>query len=254
MNSYNRRHQEILSYLEQDGQVSVQKLSELLKVSLVTIRKDLSFLEEKGYLYRTHGGASKKPRYAFEKNVSDKELINVAQKKSIVKKALKYIKNNDFLILGSGTTIHYLARIIDRFDNLTVLTSSLGVSLELCKTANVHAIQLGGEVRKSSTSTIGAFAESILKDFSCNKLFLGVDGIDVEFGISTSNAAEAHLNRIMIEQAEQVFVLADSSKINKKGFGKICHIKHIDYLITDSNIDNEDLKRIEEAGVNVVVA
>lgn len=254
MIALNERHQNILSYLEKNKYASVQDLSDLMEVSLVTIRKDLTFLENEGYLYRTHGGASKKSRYAFEENVVKKETINVKQKQQIAKKALEYIKENDFIILASGTTIHYLARILEEYKNITVLTSSLRASIELSRASNVNVIQLGGDLRKSSASVIGAAAEDMLREFSCTKLFLGVDGIDTTFGVSTSNAAEAHLNRVMIEQADTVYVLADSSKVNKRGFGKICGLDKVNSFITDNQIEKEDLEHLEEAGVNVVIA
>lgn len=248
------RHENILSYLDKNKYASVQDLSKLMEVSLVTIRKDLTLLEMEGYLYRTHGGASKKSRYAFEENVVKKEKINVKQKQQIAKKTLEYIKENDFIILASGTTIHYLARILDGHKNITVLTASLRAAIELSRANNINVIQLGGDLRKSSASVIGGAAEYMLREFSCTKLFLGIDGIDTKFGISTSNAAEAHLNRIMIEQADTVYVLGDSSKVNKRGFGKICGLEKVHTFITDSGIEKEDLEHLEEAGVNVIIA
>lgn len=246
------RHNEILHELDKKGYVLVQELCERLNVSSVTIRKDLNYLEGLGLLFRNHGGASKHVRYAYEKNVDEKENINVEAKQSIAKAALKLIQENDCIILASGTTMHYLARMLVNFGHLTVLTSSLRVALELCNNPNINIIQLGGEVRKSSTSIVGSISETILSQFSCNKLFLGVDGIDMEFGISTSNAAEAHLNQLMIECSDKVMILADSSKLNKKGFGKIASLEKIDYLITDESILDEDKQKLEEAGVNVI--
>lgn len=254
MLTLNERHQNIIEYLEKHKYASVQDLSSLMEVSLVTIRKDLTFLETEGYLYRTHGGASKKSRYAFEENVVKKEAINVKQKQQIAKKALEYIKENDFIILASGTTIHYLARILDGHKSITVLNASLRAAIELSRSNNINVIQLGGELRKSSASVIGATAEDMLREFSCTKLFLGIDGIDTAFGISTSNAAEAHLNRIMIEQADTVYVLGDSSKVNKRGFGRICGLEQVNTFITDKGIEQEELERLEEAGVNVIIA
>lgn len=247
------RHDEILKELDEKGHVLVQDLCEKLNVSSVTIRKDLNYLESLGLLFRNHGGASKQVRYAYEKNVDEKENINVEAKQVIAKAALALIQENDCIILASGTTMHYLARMLMNFGPLTVLTSSLRVAIELCNNPHINIIQLGGEVRKSSTSIVGSISEGILKQFSCNKLFLGVDGIDLEFGISTSNAAEAHLNQIMIECADQTVILADSSKLNKKGFGKIASLDKIDYLVTDSGISNEDRVGLEEVGVNVIV-
>ncbi len=254
MEILNERHQSILKYLNNHKFASVQALSELAKVSLVTIRKDLTLLENGGYLYRTHGGASKKSRYAFEENVAKKENINTYEKKVIAKKALEYINDGDFIILASGTTIHYLARIIKDTKNLTILTSSLRVALELSQFENINVIQLGGKVRRSSLSIIGATTENMLRNFSCTKLFLGVDGIDADFGVSTSNADEAHINNVMIEQADTVYVLADSSKVGKRGFGRISGLENINAFITDKGIEKEDLENIEKAGVDVILA
>lgn len=246
------RHNEILHELDKKDYVLVQELCEKYNVSSVTIRKDLNYLESLGLLFRNHGGASKHVRYAYEKNVDEKETINVEAKQSIAKAALKMIEENDCIILASGTTMHYLARMLVNFGRLTVLTSSLRVALELCNNPNINIIQLGGEVRKSSTSIVGSISETILSQFSCNKLFLGVDGIDMDFGISTSNAAEAHLNQLMIECSDKVMILADSSKLNKKGFGKIASLDKIDYLITDEGILAEDKKNLEEMGLSVI--
>ena len=246
------RHNSILHELDKKDYVLVQELCEKYNVSSVTIRKDLNYLESLGLLFRNHGGASKHVRYAYEKNVDEKENINVEAKQSIAKAALKLIEENDCIILASGTTMHYLARMLVNFGRLTVLTSSLRVALELCNNPNINIIQLGGEVRKSSTSIVGSISETILAQFSCNKLFLGVDGIDMDFGISTSNAAEAHLNQLMIECSDKVMILADSSKLNKKGFGKIASLDKVDYLITDEGILAEDKKNLEEMGLSVI--
>ncbi|MFV7236502.1 MULTISPECIES: DeoR/GlpR family DNA-binding transcription regulator [Flavobacterium] len=254
MTIINRRQEDILKELNQKGYVNVVDLCEIHNVSTVTIRKDLNFLENEKLLHRTHGGASKQPIYAFERDVNDKEGLQVEQKKQIAKEALKYIDNNDYVILGSGSNIHYLSRIITGFQKLTVLTPSLRVSLELSKETKIDTIQLGGDVRNSSTSVVGPIAEATLSQFSCNKLFLGADGIHLDFGLSTSNSLEAHLNQAMIDVSEKIIVLADSTKMNIKGFGKICNLDKIDVLITDSGIDPETKTKLEEIGIYVVVA
>lgn len=147
-----------------------------------------------------------------------------------------------------------MSQIIKGFRKLTVLTPSLKVSLALCKELSIDTIQLGGDIRNNSTSAVGPIAESILGQFSCSKLFLGADGVDLEFGLSTSNALEAHLNQAMIDVAKKVIVLADSTKMNIRGFGRICNLNRIDVLITDSGIDNETKAKLEELGIDVVVA
>lgn len=254
MDGINQRQMQIITELNQKGFVRGLELGEKLGVSAVTIRKDLSFLEKKGLLFRTHGGASLQSLYAFERNVQEKEQLQVEQKRSIAASALEYINNNDYLIFASGTTIHYLSRMLGEFDKLTVLTSSLYVAVELSSNAAIDVIQLGGNVRKSSKSIVGPMAEQMLAEFSCNTLFLGADGIDLEFGITTSNAQEAHLNQRMIANAEKVILLSDSSKIGKRSFGKIGAIEDIDVLITDSNLKKKDKKQLEALGVDVILA
>ena len=239
----NRRQQLIIDELDEHNFTKVNELCEKLNVSAVTIRKDLQYLENTGVLYRTHGGAIKQPLYAFEKNINEKEFVQVMKKQKIAKAALKFVNDQDFIILASGTTVYYLAKIISGYEKLTIITSSLSVS-----------IQLGGNLRKSSISVIGSLAESELKKFSCNKLFLGIDGIDLDFGLSTSNSTEAHLNKVMIEQSEKVIVLADSTKINKRGFGQICSLDKVDVLITDNDITEKDLTTLEDNGIEVIVA
>jgi DeoR family transcriptional regulator of aga operon len=250
----NKRQEDILKELDKKGHVNVADLCEILNVSTVTIRKDLNFLENENLLHRTHGGASKQPIYAFERNISDKEGLQVEQKKQIAQEALKYINNFDYIILGSGSNIHYLSQIISGFQKLTVITPSLKVSMELSNEANVDTIQLGGDIRKSSNSVVGPISESILNQFSCNKLFLGADGLHLDFGLSTSNALEAHLNQAMISVSEKVIVLVDSTKMNIRGFGKICNLDMIDVLITDDGIDAETKMKLEEIGIEVIVA
>ena len=250
----NERQQQILDLFDTEEFIRVNEISDALKVSAVTIRKDLSFLESKSLLYRTHGGARKQSSFAFEKNISEKEEVQVEQKIAIAKKAATLIQDHDFVILASGTTLHHLARNLLDFSKLTVLTSSLKVGLELCDNEKIDIIQLGGDVRKSSGSVVGPFSETILKQFSCNKLFLGVDGIDFDFGLSTSNAMEAHLNLLMINSADKVYILADSTKINKRGVGKICEIHKMDALITDSGISAKDFATLSDMGIEVIIA
>ena len=253
MKVLNERQSKILESLETKKYISVNELSEKLKVSVVTIRKDLTLLEQEGYLHRTHGGASKQMRYVFDQTVTEKETQNVEEKTRIITKALDFIKENEFIILSSGTTVNLLAQNLYGFRNLTVLTPSLRVALEVCKNPNVNTIHLGGEVRKNSTSTIGVLAEETLSNFSCTTLFLGIEGIDLDYGLSSTNVGEAHLNKKMMERVDKTIVLADSSKIHKRGFGFICYVEKIDMLITDSNVDPEFVEELEKRGVEVVI-
>ena len=136
-----------------------------------------------------------------------------------------------------------------------VVTGALNVALELLKLDNnVEIIQLGGVLRKSSTSVTGNYAKNALSDFFCSKLFLGVDGIDLEFGLTTTNSMEAQLNREMIKVSQKTIVLADSTKFGRRGFGRICGFEDIDQIITDSGISDSTIKALEGLGVKVTIA
>lgn len=248
------RHQVILQKLQEQGKVDIQELSETLQVSGVTIRKDLKLLEEKNLLFRTKGGGSINNPYAVEKPINEKEFINADQKKKIARAALTLLGHNDSIIIGSGTTVFEMTRGLYPAKHLTVITPALRVALELCNRPNVDILQIGGLVHHSSASAAGAFGERLLEEISCGLLFMGVDGIEPEFGLSITNLAEASLDKKMIQVAQQVVVLADSTKFGRRGIGRICGIDQVDYIITDANAPTDSLRQLEEKGVKVIIA
>lgn len=253
MSNLTDRHQHILHKLKKEGSVEVLDLCAELKVSSVTIRKDLKLLEDKGLLYRTHGGGTLKNPYTGDRHVSEKEKINSNEKSSIGSVAASLIEPNDCIIIGSGTTVLALAKNLRPVGNLTVLTAALNVAAALIHHPEVEVFQLGGMLRKSSSSATGPYAEKILEDFSCSKFFLGVDGIDVEFGLTTTNVAEAQLNRKMIQSSQKTIVLADSSKFGKRGFGKICRLEDVEQVITDSGISEHTVGVLKSMGIEVTI-
>ncbi|SMO83672.1 DeoR/GlpR family DNA-binding transcription regulator [Gracilimonas mengyeensis] len=248
------RHETILKKLKESGKVYVQELSEDLDVSEVTIRKDLRVLEEKGLLFRTHGGATQSNPYTSDRPVSEKEKVQAEEKSLIAQEALKLIGDNDSIVLASGTTILALARKIHPNRRLNVITSALNISLELAQHKNVEILQLGGQLRQSSTSVVGPYAEQFLDGITCGILFLGVDGIDLDHGLTTSNLMEASLNQRFIEVAQYTVVLADHTKFGKRGFSRICSLDKVQHIITDEGVSAETVAKLEESGVQVTIA
>lgn len=247
------RHRKILNLLQQNGSITVTQLAEMFKVSEVTIRKDLSVLEQQKKLYRTHGSAILISPYISDRHVSEKEKKNVPEKRMIGAKAAELIGQDDSIIIASGTTMTFFAHEIAPTGHLTVITASIPVTSILSQNRNIDVIQLGGITRDSSVSVVGAFAEEMLHHFSCSKLFVGVDGIDPDFGLTTTNMMEATLNGVMIESAQKVIVLADSSKFGRRGFSKICNLDAVDMVITDSNTQSRYLTQLRERGIEVIV-
>jgi DeoR family transcriptional regulator of aga operon len=253
MTTLHERHQYILTKLKTEGKVNVLDLCTDLDVSSVTIRKDLKLLEDKHLLFRTHGGGTLGNPYTIDRPVNEKEKIHAEEKTSIGSVAATLVTANDCIIIASGTTVLSLARNIKPEGSLTVITAALNVATELNRHPEVEVLVLGGILRKSSSSATGAHAEKILEDFSCSKLFLGVDGIDLEFGLSTTNVMEAQLNRKMIAASQKTIVLADSSKFGKRGFGRICGLEDVEQVITDSGISEHMVEQLKERGIEVTI-
>ncbi len=253
MGSIAQRHKYILNQLKIDGFVKVQDLSEALDVSEVTIRKDLRLLESKKLLIRNHGSASALSSLITDKHIDEKAKLFSDEKKRISEAANSLLEVNDKIIIASGTTLLSFANHIDIQKALTVITSSVKVSLTLCYHPNIEVVQLGGNMRKNSVSVIGHYAEQILKTLSCNKLFIGVDGIDLNYGLTTSNMSEAYINQKMIEISDKVVVLTDSSKFGQRGFCKICDFNNIHHIITDSNAPAHMVELIREMGIEVTL-
>jgi len=249
-----KRHRFILEQLKKEGFVKVQDLSVRLGVSEVTIRKDLKELEKRKMLYRSHGSASSIKSIVTDKqHIDEKEKIQIEEKIQIAKAANKLLESNDKVIIASGTTLLAFASEIDLNKQVTVITSSIRISMALCYKPNVEIVQLGGIMRKQAVSVVGHYAEDALKNLTCDKLFLGVDGIDINYGLTTSDMSEARLIQQMIEASERVIVLADSSKFGKKGFCKICGIDKVHHIVTDSDARAGIVDQMLEKGIKVTL-
>lgn len=247
------RHQHILTKLKEKGSVQVLDLCTELEVSPVTIRKDLKMLEDKQLLFRTHGGGTLVNPYTTDRPVTEKAKIRSGEKSDIGTAAARLIEANDCVLIASGTTVLSLAHNIQPIGHLTVVTAALNVAMELVQHPGIEVIQLPGIIRKTSSSVTGNFAEEMLSHFSFSKLFLGVDGIDLEFGLTTTNMMEAQLNKKMIAASQKTIVLADSSKFGKRGFGRICGLEDIEHIITDSNISEHLVDTLKGLGIEVTI-
>lgn len=247
------RHSHILRRLQEQGFVKVSDLAERLDVSEVTIRKDLRTLEERDLLYRTHGGASPSDPYVLDRPVDEKAEERADEKRRIGRAAAALVEPGESVVLASGTTVLEVARALRTRRQLTVVTSALNVALALREATDAEVLLLGGMLRPSSVSVVGPYAEDMLGEHAVARAFIGVDGIDLEHGISTTHALEAQLNRAMIRSAQRTVVVADSSKFGRRGFRRICGLEQVDILITDEDAPDSMVTAAEEMGVEVRV-
>jgi DeoR family transcriptional regulator of aga operon len=246
----------IMQKLSVHDQVSVNDLSKEFGVSEVTIRNDLEQLEGKKLLVRARGGAlSMSHVVSFDQHLGEKHKLHMPEKMRIGREAAKLIKDNDTVIFDSGTTTMEIVRNLPTdLKNVTIISNALNIVNHLVSNQNINLIIPGGTLRKNSLSLIGPLAENSYRNFFVDKVFLGVDGFDSKNGIYTPNIEEAYLNKVMIEVAREVVVVADSSKFLRRSLTFICELEHIDTVITDTGISEEDKKRLEEAKIKVIVA
>ncbi|MBQ6723474.1 MAG: DeoR/GlpR transcriptional regulator [Paludibacteraceae bacterium] len=245
----------ILRLLEQKEEVQVTEISRETGISEVTIRKDLTILQNRHLLLRTRGGAMRKPIENTNEDtaVEKKRMFNIREKQRIGEEAVKLIKDGDFIMLDSGSTTLEVARHLDKFQHLRILTNAMNIATELMNYKRFDVVLLGGNVRVNSLSMVGPLALSVLRNFSGYKLFLGVDSFSIENGVSTPSMEEALLNQIMIQQAGKVIAVFDSSKFNKRSFVHVANANELDYIITDNAIPTGMTGKLKAAGVEVRV-
>ncbi len=249
------RRSAILKMLREDSSVTVSQLSKRFGVSEVTIRKDLRILKERKLLIRVHGGAIMgavaSEAEQEERNFSFKRLVNAREKEAIGRAAAAHIKEGDTIMIDSGTTALEVVKNLDRFYDLTIITNSINAMLEALKYKRFKVMIMGGSVREPSLSTVGSLAESNLKLFYCDKLFLGVDSFSVDSGLSTPSVEEASTNQVMISRAREVIAVFDSSKINKRALAFIANADKINTIITDKNISPTVRNQLKAMKINV---
>lgn len=245
----------ILRLLEQKGEVQVTELSRETGISEVTIRKDLTILQNRHLLLRTRGGAMRKPveNQSEDTAISKKRMFNFREKERIGEEAAKLIKDGDHIMLDSGTTTLEVARHLDKFHHLHILTNAMNIATELMAYKRFDVVLLGGNVRVNSHSTVGPLALSVLRNFAGYKLFLGVDSFSLEHGVSTPSLEEALLNQLMIQQADKVIAVFDSSKFNKRSFSYIANADAIDCIVTDNAIPSGMASKLRAIGIDVKI-
>lgn len=249
----NDRYNKILEVLEREGSVKTSKLVTLLGISLETARRDLDFLEKQGSLQKVHGGAILKNKEGNNLTYSLREVKNTEEKKEIANLALNYIIEGETIALNSSTTNIEIARLIkNRYSSLTVVTNSLLIAEELADLKGINLILAGGVYNKSEYAFLGEITSKFLDNFSVDKSFVSVGGISLKRGITDFLTDEVLVERKMIEMAEEVIVLADSSKIGSNSLIKICNTEDIDFIITDSKLDEEIKQKYINENIKVI--
>ena len=246
------RREKILTILQEHGKVSVAELSELLGVTVVTIRKDLDSMNEAGQLARVSGGAV----LSVAANPSDyMHIKNQAEKRRIAEVLSEIIKDGDTIFINSGSTCVEAARALQKKKFLNVVTNAFDVAKILNNTPGFRVLLLGGELNSTFNFTYGSDAQEQLSHYKADWSILSIDGISTNGGITTCHAEEAIIDRMMIAASKQVIIAADHSKVGTAGFSKVCEVNDGKLsLITDERADRAETDALRQTGMKVTLA
>jgi len=249
-----QRHERIHALLRERGVVKVAELSQLFGVSEITVRRDLEVLEKNGLLERTHGGAIYTHRMRSEPLYTEKDRVHREEKRRIGRATAALVSEGDTLLINSGsTTLQVIRHLVGRQD-ICVVTSNLGAVVE-AQDGDLELILIGGLFRPQSNSLVGPLGTLSLQQVCGSKAIIGVDGISFKYGLTTPILQEAEIARTMIERTRgPVVVVADHSKLGMVSNFVTAPLDKIDILVTDAGLDDDFRVRLEEFGIQVVVA
>ena len=249
------RRRLIVELVEKQGRATVEELATRFGTSTVTIRADLDALARSSAIARSHGGALPMAAATHDTPLNIKETRWHAQKLRIGEAAAKMIRDGETIILDSGSTTVEIARQIRqmKFESLTVITNALNIAMELSGLPQIRVMMLGGLLRQTSYSLVGPDAEQALAKLSADRLFLGVDGLDPNVGVTTPDPLEAALNALMIRVSRQTIAVLDASKLGQRSLSVITPVKNLDTVISDNSAPAETVEALRAAGVQVVL-
>ncbi len=248
------RRQKMLDLITEDGMAKVATLSQIFKISEVTIRQDLAKLEEDGFIIREHGGAYLKSLPSQVQSASFQHMQNMDKKERIGKKAAEFIEEGDAIILDSGTTTTEVARNLIYHKNLTVVTNAVNVPLIIGGLPGITVLLTSGEFKAPTLSLTGQKAADFFENVHVDKLFLATAGITLRAGLTYPSLSDLPVKKAMIEAANTVYLVADSTKVGVQALASLGALSLINYLITDEGMSDENRKEFEKHGIEFIIA
>ncbi len=248
-----QRYEKIKEVLLQYKHAEVSSLSSILSVSEATIRRDLEKLEQQGFLKRTHGGAVLENEQMLEPILLQEDTKKSDEMNYIAKIASQLIEDNEIIIIGTGMIGLYVARHLSNKKDITIVTNNNRIATELSNNKEIKVILTGGETvcKDGEVFTIGEFTLNMLEDIHVSKAFLSVRGIDLNFGYTTNDMAEALVWKKMKEVADETIILSEAEAFDKKGFVKLAPIDSVSKIVTSSQVDDKYKNYYFEKGIPI---
>ena len=248
-----KRLEQLRGLLSQNQVIGVRELTARLGVSTATIRRDLDALENLGELRRVYGGAVSTGSRLEEPLFDDKTSIAAEEKRQIAQAALKLIQSTDTVYLDGGSTVLELARLLRDRSAVTIVTNSLRSAAELAG-RGPRLILVGGELRRLAQTTVGPLTRFIIRELRVDKAFMGTIGLTLKEGLTTTDPSEAYTKELVMSQARQVILLADSGKVGKVAFARAGQLENVHVFVTDQALDKNFAKELTKKGIKVIKA
>lgn len=245
------RHTKIIDIVNKAKKIEVNVLAELLGVSSVTVRKDLDILEGKGLLSREHGYAVK----CNEDDINNRLAIRYETKVNIARAAAKMVGSGETIMIESGSSCALLAGELARSDKeITIITNSAFIAGYVRENGISRVILLGGEYQNESQVMVGPLVRTCAREFHVDKLFLGTDGFDPDFGFTGSDMMRTEAVKAMAESARNIYFLTDSSKFEQVGVVTQLRFEAVTGVVTDKEIPAAAMNVLKQHDIKVIIA
>lgn len=246
------RRREILARLGAEGKVIVSELARDFDVTEETIRRDLEKLDHEGLAAKTYGGAVARQSSLLDLPYNVREGVSVAEKERIAEHIADLIQDGERILLDPSSTALYVLKKLKSKKNLTIITNSVKILLELADKQDWTVLSTGGSLKKGALSLGGSSAEKMIASYHVDTAICSCKGIDPELGITDSNEQDCLIKQAMLASAERRILAVDAGKFDKKSFVRVCGLSDIDILVTDSAPDEKWQRFCVEQGIHLV--
>ncbi|MDT0156072.1 DeoR/GlpR family DNA-binding transcription regulator [Microbacterium sp. ARD32] len=248
-----RRMAGILDAIAERGEATLGELTDMFGSSAATLRRDLTALAAQGLIIRTHGGAKAAGSLAEVPVALRDTRFQDAKRRIARETAARIPRERQAIALSGGTTTAGVARELVNHAELTVVTNSLSIASLIAPHPRLRVVMTGGMLRPQSLELVGALAEATFNAINVGTAILGADGFSARAGVTTHDETEARTNRAMVIKAQRTIVVADGSKIGRVALAQMADATDVDLLVTDDSADPEELERLRDVGVTVVI-
>lgn len=247
------RQKGLLKVINESDYASIRDLAIQIEVSESTVRRDLDELSDGGFIGRVHGGAVKLASTTFERFHSEKMKIMTEEKRRIALAAAQMVKEGNSVFLDSGSTTQFIAYELTKKKNLTIVTDNIDIAYSVIFDASTNVILTGGLCRRDYSAVIGSLTEDTIRRFKVDITFIACDAVDPKTGIYNVNYLEIGVKNEIVKCGKKTVLVADHTKFNSSALAFVCPMEEIDSVITDNELDSEDVKVITEKAIELIL-